>query len=71
VGWTGVIKADGQPSEFQNWYIGEFRRKTIQVVKFDDSWFLIEEMWYNSWNKYPHYYLCDELESIKYIDFYG
>lgn len=68
VEWTGVTLSNGEPSDFQSWYIDG---KAINITKFEDHWFLVEEMWYNSWNKDPHYYLCDELDSIKYIDFYA
>lgn len=52
----------------QEWY---FDDKKIFVGKFQDSYFIVREEWINSWNKDAKVYLCDELDSIKYIDFYA
>ena len=55
-------------ASFEIW---DFDDKKISISKFKDSWFLVEEEWSNSWNRDTRFYLCDELESIKYIDFYA
>lgn len=52
----------------EEWY---FDDKSITISKYQDSYYLVKEQWINSWNKDPHYYLCDEIDSIKYIDFYA
>lgn len=55
-------------ASFEIW---DFDDKRISICKFKDSWFLVEEEWSKSWNRDARFYLCDELESIKYIDFYA
>lgn len=64
------VEMKGNPTEwgFEEWY---FDDKIISINKYSDSYYLVEEEWINSWNKDPKAYLCDELESIKYIDFYA
>jgi len=64
------VKMKGNPTEwgFEEWY---FDDKVISINKYSDSYYLVEEEWSNSWNKDHKVYLCDELESIKYIDFYA
>jgi quinol monooxygenase YgiN len=64
------VEMKGNPTEwgFEEWH---FDDKIISINKYSDSYYLVEEEWSNSWNKDPKAYLCDELESIKYIDFYA